>query len=65
MCIRDRPKSEPHVPEGAEPLALRNWYGYTAAWQQELAKQNKALQPDELTVLDGKTVFLSLIHISN
>ena len=52
-----RPKSEPLVPEGAEPLPLRNWYGYTAAWQQELAKQNRALPPEELTVLDGKTVF--------
>ena len=51
------PKSDPLVPEGTEPLPLRCWYGYTAAWEQELAKQNRALSSDELTVLDGKTVF--------
>ena len=51
------PKSEPLVPEGTEPLPLRCWYGYTEAWQQELAKQNRALPADELTALEGKTVF--------
>ena len=51
------PKSEPLVPEGTEPLPLRCWYGYTEAWQQELAKQNRALRADELTALEGKTVF--------
>ena len=51
------PKADPVVPDGAEPLPLRSWYGYTAAWQQELAKQNRALSPGELTVLEGKTVF--------
>jgi hypothetical protein len=52
-----RPKAEPLVPDGAEPLPLRSWYGYTAAWQQDLAKQNRALPPGELRMLDGKTVF--------
>ncbi len=51
------PKSEPLVPEGTEPFPLRCWYGYTEAWQQELAKQNRALPADELTALEGKTVF--------
>ena len=51
------PKSEPLVPDGTEPLPLRCWYGYTEAWQQELAKQNRALPPGELAALEGKTVF--------
>jgi hypothetical protein len=51
------PKSEPLVPGGNEPLPLRCWYGYTEAWQQELAKQNRALPADELTTLEGKTIF--------
>ncbi len=51
------PKADPVVPDGTEPLPLRSWYGYNAAWEQELAKQNRALSPGELTVLEGKTVF--------
>lgn len=51
------PKSEPLVLEGGVPLPLRRWYAYTVAWGQELAKQNRVLPAEELTSVEGKTVF--------
>jgi hypothetical protein len=51
------PKSPLVILEGAEPLSLRQWYACKVAWEQELARQNRALPAEELKLLDGKTVF--------
>lgn len=51
------PNRDTVPPRGHEPLALREWWSYEAAWNVALARQNSVLPPRDIYRDAGHSVF--------